>query len=115
MEVCDRGVVLHNGELVFVGSAAEATRVHREVLEGRRKEAADAEHHEEAVEVTATITSVDLFDGDGAPLRTVEPGEALVIDIRVHHPVAVDGWHSSISIATPHGQQVFGTGTRRME
>ena len=41
MEVCDQGVVLHNGQLAYVGSAAEATKVHREILEGKRKQAAD--------------------------------------------------------------------------
>ncbi len=28
-------------------------------------------------------------------------------------PVAIDEWHSSVSIDTPNGQQVYGTGTRR--
>ncbi|MGR6742542.1 ABC transporter ATP-binding protein [Microbacterium sp. F1-18] len=115
MEVCDRGVVLHNGELVFAGTAAEATKIHREVLEGKRKATADAATDEPADSESPKILSISLTDERGAQVRTAQPGDDLIVTLRVSHPTAADKWNTSISIDTPHGQQVFGTGTRRME
>lgn len=116
MEVCDRGVVLHDGELVYVGSAADATKVHREVLEGKRRETADAAAEaEEAIEHDVPrIVGVSLTDTDGNVVQTAEPGQDLLVSIRVEHPVASSRWNTSISIDTSQGQQVFGTGTRRL-
>ncbi|MEH3088067.1 MAG: ABC transporter ATP-binding protein [Microbacterium arborescens] len=118
MEVCDRGVVLHDGELVYVGSAADATKVHREVLEGKRRETADAAAEagaEEAIEHDVPrIVGISLTDTDGNVVQTAEPGQDLLVSIRVEHPVASSRWNTSISIDTSQGQQVFGTGTRRL-
>jgi ABC-2 type transport system ATP-binding protein len=116
MEVCDLGVVLRAGAVAFVGSAAEATKVHRETLEGKRKEAAEVEHeHHERPSEDATITAVTIVDGAGRAGDEVLPGEEMIIRIEVDFPSAHGRWNSSISIDTPHGQQVFGTGTRRTE
>lgn len=119
MEVCDRGVVLHDGELVFAGTASEATKIHREVLEGKRKKTADAaaDAGVDSAEASASmkIAGIALTTSDGSPVRTAQPGEDLIVTLRVEHPGAIDEWNTSISIDTPQGQQVFGTGTRRMK
>lgn len=117
MEVCDRGVVLHNGELVFAGTAAEATRIHREVLEGKRKSAAgDAEENEgDDAPASSRILEVTVTDSEGRLVREAPRGEDLLINVRLQHSVAIDQWHTSVSVDTPQGQQVFGTGTRRNE
>ncbi|MDD7945090.1 ABC transporter ATP-binding protein [Microbacterium sp. NE2HP2] len=123
MEVCDRGVVLHDGELVFVGSAADATKAHREVLEGKRRETVEAAA-EAAAEAGAKdpverdvprIVGLTLADVDGRAVETAHPGQDLHLTIRVDHPTDSGPWNSSISIDTSQGQQVFGTGTRRLE
>jgi len=117
MEICDEGVVLKNGEVAFIGSAAEATRVHREILEGKRKMVAEAAavEAEKPVVQNATIRSVEVTDGNGGVTEEVEPGDDIEIVIMVDHPHAIDMWNSSISIDTPTGQQVFGTGTKRLD
>ena len=115
MEVCDQGVVLHNGQLAYVGSAAEATKVHREILEGKRKRVADEAHPDGPHIEASSLKSIALTDAVGRRVKTIEPGQELNVTLTVSHPRAVDEWNSSISIDTPHGQQVFGTGTRRME
>ena len=122
MEICDEGVVLKNGEVAFIGSAAEATKVHREILEGKRKRVAEAAAAEAAVEnektpavENATIRSVEVVDVSGIATGDVNPGDDIEIVIHVDHPRAVDAWNSSISIDTPTGQQVFGTGTKRLD
>lgn len=115
MEVCDQGVVLRNGEVAFVGSAAEATKIHREILEGKRKEAAEAGPEEQHVADEPSIVGIVVSDAAGTPVRSLEAGQDAVITVRVKMPLAVDAWNTSISIDTPHGQQVLGTGTRRLE
>lgn len=115
MEVCDRGVVLSHGEVAFIGSAVEATRVHREILEGHRKSVAEATAERPEVAAAPQIVSISVRNGSGEAVDSVSTGEACSIDVEVELPHALDEWHSSVSIDTPSGQQVFGTGTRRQE
>ncbi|MFS0712636.1 ABC transporter ATP-binding protein [Microbacterium sp. 2P01SA-2] len=123
MEICDQGVVLHDGEVVFSGSAAAATRVHREVLEGRRRRNAEnadvleAELHPESEEKapTSSIEAVRIEAADGTPLSDVKPGEDIHVRIVVNHTQPYERWNTGVSIDTPSGQQVLGTGSRRLE
>ncbi len=122
MEICDEGVVLKNGEVAFIGSAAEATKVHREILEGKRKAAvALAEqlevekHPDEAPPTPASeILSVEVQDDAGNVIKETIPRKDIRIVLRVRHTTPVAEWNSGISIDTPGGQQVFGTGSRRL-
>lgn len=115
MEVCDQGVVLSHGEVVFIGSAAEATKAQREILEGRRKEAAEeaAVLEHEAPPAAVSITGVAIKGTTGERDDTVARGSEIIIEINVTHASELAHWNSSVSIDTPNGQQVFGTGTRR--
>lgn len=116
MDVCDRGVVLSAGEVAFIGSAAEATKVHREILEGKRKRAVDQAESIAAEPVErAAVTGIQLSGADGERLSTFAPGGELIVTVAVEHRTAASRWNSSISIDTPQGQQVFGTGTRRLK
>jgi ABC-2 type transport system ATP-binding protein len=123
MEVCDEGVVLRNGEVAFIGSAADATRVHREILEGKRKEAVAAAEELEAQKPeghevprpSAEVVDVALLDEDGVEIKEARPGQDVRIRIRVRRDEPVDEWNSGLSIDTPSGQQVFGTGSRRLK
>ena len=128
MELCDEGVVLSHGEVVFVGSAVDAIGVHREILEGRRKETVEAERLAEAVvaeEAAAidappapprpTITSLVVRDLEGTQSEHFPNVGGFVIEIGVDHPEPSALWHSGISIDTSQGHQVFSTGTRRMD
>lgn len=113
MEVCDRGVVLTHGEVAFIGSAVEATRVHREILEGNRKSVAEVTAAGAQGPVVPQIMAVAVRNAAGDLVESVATGEELMIDIEVDLPRDIDEWHSRISIDTPNGQQVFGTSTRR--
>jgi ABC-2 type transport system ATP-binding protein len=117
MEVCDQGVVLRAGEVAFIGSAAEATKVHREILEGKRKANVQANAElapDDGVETAAEILGVTVEDADGNLVADATPQQDLNIRVRVKHPTPTSGWNSGISIDTPSGQQVFGTGSRRL-
>ena len=115
MEVCDRGVVLSHGEVAFIGSAVDATRVHREILEGNRQSLAVAAADGTEAAVVPQIVSIGVRNAAGEPVASVSTGDELSIDVEVELPHDIEEWHSSISIDTPNGQQVFGTSTRRQE
>ncbi|QPE05204.1 ABC transporter ATP-binding protein [Microbacterium schleiferi] len=114
MEVCDRGVVLSAGEVAFIGSAAEATKVHREILEGKRKQAFAEHEHLAEPRAYSSIAGITVNDGSGMPSSTFSPGDDLTVTLSIDHAVSHDRWNTGISIDTPQGQQVFGTGTRRL-
>jgi ABC-2 type transport system ATP-binding protein len=112
MEVCDQGVVLRDGELAFIGPASEATKVHREIMEGKRQ--GRIETDVESVGRELTVSGIRVLDAAGAPVQDVAPGADIVIEITVDHAVAHESWQTSFSIDTPSGQQVFGTSVKRL-
>ncbi|KQZ82067.1 hypothetical protein ASD56_14345 [Microbacterium sp. Root166] len=127
MDICDQGVVLRNGEVAFIGSAVDAITVHREILEGKRKDTLEHERiaeseAREAADLPAepsaprpTITSLTVRDLDGIETDHFPNVGGLIIEIGVDHPTSMERWHSGISIDTSQGHQVFNTGTRLME
>lgn len=126
MDICDEGVVLDHGHVAFAGSAVDAIAVHREILEGRRKEVVAHEqerlaevHAEEEVPPAGppqpAIVSLEVLDSEGVVTDHVSHTDGLVIQIAVEHPVPQERWNSGVSIDTSQGHQIFSTGTRRME
>lgn len=112
MDICDQAVVLSHGEVVFVGASVDATKVHREVLEGKRQ-ANIADGPVEDLR-TARVTSIRVLDAGGIPIADTRPGEDIIIEIDVEHDQSQGEWFTSFSIDTPTGQQVFGTGAHRL-
>lgn len=112
MDICDQAVVLSHGEVVFVGDSVDATKVHREVLEGKRQ-ANIADGPVEASRA-ARVTSIRVLDAGGIPVADIRPGEDIIIEIDVEHDQSQGEWFTSFSIDTPTGQQVFGTGAHRL-
>lgn len=136
MDICDEGVVLSHGKVVFSGSAVDAIGVHRELLEGRRKEVLVLEQ-ERLAEVQAaedaraeaegrsepappapalpTITAITVRDREGHEVEHVPHVGGLRVDVTVDLPEAMERWHSGVSIDTAQGHQVIAIGTERME
>lgn len=113
MDLCDRAVVLSHGEVAFIGEAAEATKVHREILEGKRQ--ANVENPDPTRdERIARVTGIRLTNPAGEPIAEARPGEDLIVQIDVDHATSQDTWYTTFSIDTPTGQQVFGTGAHRL-
>lgn len=112
MDICDRGVVLRHGEVAFIGSANEATKVHREIMEGKRQTRLDTDELADARELS--IDGLRVLNALGEPVTDVNPGDDIQIEITVTHAVAHQQWGTTFSIDTPTGQQVYGTGIRRL-
>ncbi|WP_454169913.1 ABC transporter ATP-binding protein [Microbacterium paulum] len=127
MDICDQGVVLDHGHVAFTGSAVDAIAVHREILEGHRKEVFAHEQErlaEEQADVEdapppgppqPTIVSLEVLDSEGVATDHVAHAGGIVIEIGVEFPDHRERWNSGVSIDTSQGHQVFSTGTRRME
>lgn len=111
MDICDRGVVLQHGAVAFIGSAAEATKVHREIMEGNRQ--ASSEDGSPASRGYA-VSALRVLNSAGQQTQDINPGDSIQIEITVDHSEAHDVWATTFSIDTPTGQQVFGTGVRRL-
>ena len=114
MDVCDQGVVLRNGEVAFIGSAADAAKAHRDILEGKRQANVAATATEEIEAKPSHVRAIRVMSPAYEVVKDVHPGEDVIIQIDVEHSVALERWYTTFSIDTPNGQQVFGTGVHRL-
>lgn len=112
MDICDSGVVLRHGEVAFIGSAAEATKIHREIMEGKRQARVDAEDIAPISDLS--VSAVRVLNSVGEQVQDVNPGDDIQIEITVRHAAPHRQWGTTFSIDTPSGQQVLGTGVRRL-
>ncbi|MFJ2354422.1 ABC transporter ATP-binding protein [Frigoribacterium sp. NPDC087798] len=112
-ELCDRAVVLSRGEVKFAGSAADAVKNFRDILEGRR--IAEAEAAEPEVEAApGRVTATEVFVEGRAAGEELQPGDTLVVRMHYSHSTPLPTWHSGFKIETNLGTQVYGTDSRRM-
>lgn len=109
-ELCDRGIVLKDGELVFDGEVNAAVSALRDVLEGRR--VGDASPHESGKPIE--ITRIEVLDADGDKREVVPAGSKMRFRIHVRAKQATPTWAMGFSIDTPTGQMVLASNTERL-
>ncbi|MBB6334283.1 MAG: ABC transporter ATP-binding protein [Schaalia hyovaginalis] len=103
--VCDRGIVLDHGKVVYDGETPDAIHILREGFEkeARRLQAGDAHPGRGLV----TIDRVEVVDSAGAPAHTVSTGQTLSARIHVSSTERLDHWVAAFSIETNLGQSLF--------
>lgn len=106
-ELCDRGVVLSDGQVVFDGNTNEAVGALRDVLDGRRVGEAPPEHTSHPIQVKA----VELIGESGQPTRSVSTGESLTIRVHADALRPIERWEIGFSMDTPLGQMVLASNT----
>lgn len=109
-ELCDRGVVLQNGKLVFDGVANEAIAALRDVLEGRRVGEKPPVEPLKPIEVAR----IEVLDVDGKAISKVRAGDPLTLRVHVRAQTALPTWAAGFSIDTPTGQMVLASNTERL-
>jgi ABC-2 type transport system ATP-binding protein len=116
-ELCDRAVVLEHGKVIADGAPVDSLRVLRAEFEATRtselaKERAAAPA---SSALQAAIVGVDVRDLAGAPVRSIEPGQGVVIGVDVEStgPELRD-WVVGVGVDSPLGQALFGTHTGLM-
>lgn len=105
-ELCDRGIVLRNGAVVFDGDTETAVDVLHDVLDGRYDERSG-----EIGRAPIRVQAVDVLDASGARARSVRSGEPITIRLRVDAEHEVTHWKAGFSINTPMGHMAFASNT----
>lgn len=106
-ELCDRGVVLSDGKVVFDGDTNEAIGALRNVLDGRR---ADEAAREETIH-PIQVKRIEILDADGQPAAEISEGDPMTIRVSVDALRPIERWEVGFSIDTPLGQMVLASNT----
>jgi len=110
-ELCDRGIVLKDGQMVFDGDVNDAVSALRDVLEGRRVGEAHSLDSGKPIE----ITRIEVLDTEGNTREVVPTGSRMLVRIHVHTERPIPRWDMGFSIDTPTGQMVLASNTERLE
>jgi ABC-2 type transport system ATP-binding protein len=107
-DLCDRGIMLRSGSVLYDGDTKEALSALRADFELQRVDPTAVDFG-----VGQKIESVALVDSTtGIPITRVFPGQSMRLDITVRSDVELPEWVVGMGIETPLGQSVFGTNTR---
>ncbi|QIG38319.1 ABC transporter ATP-binding protein [Microbacterium sp. 4R-513] len=106
-ELCDRGIVLSDGKVVFDGDTNAAIGALRDVLDGRRVGEIPAEGTMHPIQVKR----IELLDADGEPTRSVAAGAPLTIRVHVDSLRPIERWELGFSIDTPLGHMALASNT----
>ncbi|WP_298944735.1 ABC transporter ATP-binding protein [uncultured Microbacterium sp.] len=109
-ELCDRGIVLKDGKMVFDGDVNEAVSALRDVLEGRRVGEKPPPEPVKPIEVTR----IEVLGEDGKRIKNVQVGARMCIRVHVRAKQAMPTWATGFSIDTPMGQMVLASNTERL-
>jgi lipopolysaccharide transport system ATP-binding protein len=110
--LCNRGIVIVNGEMVFGGTSKEAVQFYMNEVEAtsleRRDHVIDLEDAPgRPQKYKPCLTRLELYDGAGNPLQGVAPAGAAikaVIHFRLDPPSS--SFDASIAFDTPGGQRI---------
>ncbi|MFS0852514.1 ABC transporter ATP-binding protein [Microbacterium sp. 179-I 3D4 NHS] len=106
-ELCDRGILLHHGELVFDGDINAAVDGLRDVLAGREVGEAPPEETIHPIQVKR----IELVDDAGASVKELPTGAPFTIRVHVDTLRPIDRWEIGFSMDTPLGQMVMASNT----
>lgn len=108
-DLCDRAIVLKQGEVQFDGPPEGAIRVLREGFESREQEELDQRF---GTGSGPRIDAVRLVDAaTGRETTRIVPGDSVRFSIDVSTDTPLEDWVVGMGIETPRGQVVYGTNT----
>ncbi len=102
-ELCDRGIVLSGGKVVFDGDTNEAIGALRDVLAGRLAGEAPPEETIHPIQVKR----IELLNRDGNITTSIDEGDPLTIRVHVDALRPIERWEIGFSVDTPLGQMVL--------
>lgn len=106
-ELCDRGILLHHGKLVFDGDINAAVDGLRDVLDDREVGEAPPEETVHPIQVKG----IELLDADGAEIREIQSGASFTIRVHIDSLRPIERWEIGFSMDTPLGQMVMASNT----
>lgn len=118
IELADRAVLLHHGQLVFEGEPRDAVAQFRDLLEERRLEHEAAhnpsDNDDSSPQTGGHLTAVVHAYGDQSD-SALEPGGTLTIDVELTGELELDNWACGVQIDSTLGSAVLGTSTPRLD
>lgn len=118
--VCDRGIVMYQGEQVFHGDAAEAIVSYSDAIRKAAKEAELEKPKENGLAqrtmtFEAEISNVRILNDLGESITVAQSGMdvTVLVDVRFHEPISRPIF--AIAIRTPDGKRVYATTTKWLE
>ncbi|ROQ36640.1 ABC-2 type transport system ATP-binding protein [Frondihabitans sp. PhB188] len=111
-ELCDRAVVLAKGEVQFEGSAREAVKNFRDILEDRRVAEATAQGEAKAEITPGKVLSGTVRAEGRAEGEDFRPGDNLIVTMEYSHETPLDRWNAGFKIENNLGQPVYGTSSK---
>lgn len=106
-ELCDRGILLHHGEVVFDGEINAAVDGLRDVLAGREVGEAPPEETIHPIQVK----EIELVDDAGRSVKELVTGQPFTIRVHVDTLHPIERWELGFSMDTPLGQMVMASNT----
>ncbi len=114
--MCDRAMLIHDGELRFVGDPEQAALQYLRLNFGGHQDEAEPEGERTAFDVAATAVPefnvrtlhAQLRDRQGDPVDNVEQGEPLVLDVVLVATRDLDEVSFTINVLNEDGAIVFG-------
>lgn len=106
-ELCDRGILLHHGEVVFDGEINAAVDGLRDVLAGREVGEAPPEETVHPIQVK----EIELVDDAGRSVKELVTGQPFTIRVHVDTLHPIERWELGFSMDTPLGQMVMASNT----
>ncbi|MGH9559445.1 MAG: Wzt carbohydrate-binding domain-containing protein, partial [Bryobacteraceae bacterium] len=121
--LCDRAALMIDGRVAALGSPSDVVNRYVGLVHERQEAEPFAAAAEEAAEEAMTgsfrhgdrascITSIELLNSDGAPTRSLQPGEPVTIQVRARAEKALEEPVVGVLIRNRLGIDVFGTNTR---
>ena len=109
-ELCDRGVVLSDGKVVFDGDTNQAIGVLRQVLDDKRT--ADIPRNDTIPSIA--VTEIEILDGNGTPASELEDGDPMTVRVHVEATKPFERWELGFSIDTPLGHMALASNTEAL-
>jgi ABC-2 type transport system ATP-binding protein len=106
-ELCDRGIVLSDGKVVFDGDPNDAIGALRDVLAGRMA----GERPPEQTIHPIQVKRIELIGSDGEPTNSIDEGDPVCIRVHVDALRPIERWEIGFSVDTPLGQMVLASNT----
>ncbi len=110
-ELCDRAVVLEQGQIALDGEPRDALRTLRADYEASRAEEQEERQKQEQLPA-ARVVSVEVESPSGAPLSLMVPGDDVRVRVTAEADQPLDEWMLGVGIDTPLGQVIWGTNTK---
>jgi len=121
VELCDRAILLNQGQVVLDGNPREAVADFRDILEGRRlreekqeQETAKEKNEEIAPPKEGKVIGVSVFAAGHEVGDPVPPGSDLKIRAEFEHPTELTHWVCGLQIDNELGQVAYSTNSKRL-